>query len=141
MNNTKKISFQEVEICPNCSSRDIDHFDLKPSRFYCFNCKSYLLDIKIVKESFDCYEYFKRCAECGAIEGEWHYFGCVNEECPFCKNDLIGCDCIYQKLKNFCQPFENRQYHFYYDNLEGNDLRKLETIFKKYDRIHYLLFP
>lgn len=38
------------------------------------------------------------CRDCGAKEGQLHQLGCDMEKCPFCGNQLISCDCLYEKL-------------------------------------------
>jgi hypothetical protein len=38
------------------------------------------------------------CGDCNALEGQLHEFGCEMEQCPFCRHQLISCDCIYEKL-------------------------------------------
>lgn len=38
------------------------------------------------------------CGDCGAKEGQLHRLGCDMEKCPFCGNQLISCDCLYEKL-------------------------------------------
>jgi len=40
-----------------------------------------------------------KCGGCGAHEGACHEFGCDMERCPFCGQQLIGCDCVYKILK------------------------------------------
>lgn len=40
----------------------------------------------------------KYCHDCGVKEGEVHDYGCDNEICPFCGNQLISCRCIYSHL-------------------------------------------
>lgn len=43
-------------------------------------------------------DYSEPCA-CGAREGKLHRINCAQEECPFCHQQLLGCDCIYIILK------------------------------------------
>lgn len=38
------------------------------------------------------------CHDCGAVEGQYHQFGCDMESCPFCLNQLISCNCSYELL-------------------------------------------
>jgi hypothetical protein len=38
------------------------------------------------------------CHDCGAEEGDFHVPRCDMERCPFCKGQLITCDCRYEKL-------------------------------------------
>ena len=40
----------------------------------------------------------KRCHDCHANEGEFHVPGCDAEVCPFCREQLIGCNCAYHHL-------------------------------------------
>ena len=35
---------------------------------------------------------------CGALEGQFHEPGCDMELCPFCRGQLLGCSCVYDKL-------------------------------------------
>lgn len=42
------------------------------------------------------------CGDCGVLEGQIHEFGCDMERCPFCGNQLIICQCIYEKLGIDC---------------------------------------
>lgn len=39
-----------------------------------------------------------KCHDCGVEEGEVHWYGCEVEVCPFCGEQLIGCDCKYRAL-------------------------------------------
>jgi hypothetical protein len=39
-----------------------------------------------------------KCHDCGVKPGEFHTPGCDMEICPFCKCQLIGCDCCYEIL-------------------------------------------
>ena len=39
-----------------------------------------------------------KCGDCGCLEGELHELGCDQEECPFCGEQLISCDCMYEIL-------------------------------------------
>ena len=38
------------------------------------------------------------CHDCGVAYGDLHTFGCDMEECPFCLQQLIGCDCWHERL-------------------------------------------
>jgi len=38
------------------------------------------------------------CHNCGVEEGQIHQLGCDKERCPFCRGQLISCDCVYKKL-------------------------------------------
>ncbi len=38
------------------------------------------------------------CHDCNAEPGQFHDPGCDMEECPFCHNQLISCDCCYKLL-------------------------------------------
>lgn len=38
------------------------------------------------------------CHDCGVEVGKFHKPGCDIEECPFCHNQLISCDCCYEHL-------------------------------------------
>ncbi len=46
----------------------------------------------------------QKCHYCGAQEGEFHKPGCDMELCPFCKGQLISCNCCYKKLKIDVSP-------------------------------------
>lgn len=35
----------------------------------------------------------RKCGDCGAVAGEYHYIDCDMERCPKCKCQLISCDC------------------------------------------------
>lgn len=41
----------------------------------------------------------RTCGDCGVEEGQLHEFGCDMERCPFCGNQLISCNCVYELLK------------------------------------------
>ena len=41
----------------------------------------------------------ERCADCRTPYGKLHELFCTKELCPFCKCQLIGCDCIHTVLK------------------------------------------
>jgi hypothetical protein len=38
------------------------------------------------------------CPDCGTKEGQLHILSCDQESCPFCGNQLLSCDCRYEKL-------------------------------------------
>ena len=38
----------------------------------------------------------KSCHDCNAIRGKQHVAGCYWEECPFCRRQMISCNCIYK---------------------------------------------
>lgn len=38
------------------------------------------------------------CHDCGAKPGDFHQAGCDMEECPFCHQQLITCNCCYEQL-------------------------------------------
>lgn len=38
------------------------------------------------------------CHDCGVETGQFHERGCDVEECPFCHQALILCDCSYKHL-------------------------------------------
>ena len=40
----------------------------------------------------------KTCHNCGVETGKFHELGCDMEECPFCRGQLISCDCCYEYL-------------------------------------------
>jgi len=42
------------------------------------------------------------CHDCGVREGQIHKLNCDMESCPFCGNQLMSCDCCYEKLKLDC---------------------------------------
>ncbi len=37
----------------------------------------------------------KRCHDCGIVNGNTHHYGCDMEQCPRCKEQLIGCNCEF----------------------------------------------
>ena len=41
------------------------------------------------------------CPDCSVEEGHLHEPGCGFERCPFCGEQLISCDCVYEKLRLF----------------------------------------
>jgi len=45
-----------------------------------------------------------KCHDCYCKEGEIHEYGCDMESCPFCGQQLITCDCVYEKLNIDCSP-------------------------------------
>ena len=38
----------------------------------------------------------ERCHDCNARAGDYHMPGCDVEECPFCHEQLISCNCCYE---------------------------------------------
>ena len=38
------------------------------------------------------------CDDCGASDGQLHDLFCTRERCPFCRNQLITCDCMEEVL-------------------------------------------
>lgn len=40
----------------------------------------------------------KLCHDCEAKEGQLHDYGCDMERCPYCEQQLISCECCYEKM-------------------------------------------
>ncbi len=40
----------------------------------------------------------KTCHDCSVKENKYREVGCDWEECPFCHNQLLSCDCCYELL-------------------------------------------
>jgi hypothetical protein len=39
------------------------------------------------------------CPSCGAIPGEFHELFCNRELCPFCRDFITTCECIFEVLR------------------------------------------
>jgi len=51
-----------------------------------------------VEEQADLADWERECPDCGTEGGELHDLFCTKERCPFCGNQLIAHDCIYEVL-------------------------------------------
>jgi len=71
------------------------------------------------------------CHDCGVYEGQIHEFGCDMERCPFCGNQLISCNCLYE---------------YFGESISENGLNKQQEdkwleILERKGRVPYILFP
>jgi len=39
------------------------------------------------------------CPACGVEEGDYHFFGCLVEVCPWCEGQLSKCNCRFEQLE------------------------------------------
>lgn len=84
----------------------------------------------------------KECHDCGTLEGYLHQPGCDMERCPFCLNQLISCECVYQYLKICVDPKKpefNRQ--VYEHGLSDEHEARWSELLNKKGRIPYLNVP
>ena len=85
------------------------------------------------------------CHDCGVEEGQLHDFGCENERCPFCGNQLISCSCKYTKL-GFKYNWNKEPYcgltkEIFYNGLPPELEKKWEEILLKKGRVPYIYYP
>ena len=52
-----------------------------------------VLRVRFGQESFSKAEGTSVCSDCGVVNGQYHVFGCDNEQCPICMGELIYCGC------------------------------------------------
>jgi hypothetical protein len=50
--------------------------------------------IRYGDESYDWHADATPCHDCNAVKGEYHVDGCDVEECPVCRGQALGCECI-----------------------------------------------
>ena len=87
-----------------------------------------------------------RCGDCGAHEGQLHDIGCGMERCPFCGGQLIGCDCIYEKLELFDEEkYSIETWHLppeiYNEGVGGKLWDKWVEILNNRGRYPFIRFP
>lgn len=85
-----------------------------------------------------------RCHDCGALEGELHDFGCDCEICPFCGNQLLSCDCCYEKLGLFDGKYSETYYlppAIYRHGLTSELEKSWLDILNKKGRIPWIQYP
>lgn len=77
------------KICEHCGQVELDSDGCTVASVYC--------DGKIYKRIPYGDEAFtwphERCHDCGALQGEYHHYGCDVEECPVCGEQMIDCGC------------------------------------------------
>lgn len=86
------------------------------------------------------------CGDCGVKEGELHEYGCDMEDCPFCGDQLLGCDCMYKELNLFDETKYNKETGYlpketYYDGLNKKQELKWEKILNEKGRHTYIEYP
>jgi hypothetical protein len=74
----------------------------------------------------------KTCHDCGVTIWRTHLPGCDMEECPFCRNQLISCDCCYKYL-----GIDSSQEPVYSEGLNEEQEKQWEKILKKKGLILY----
>lgn len=78
------------------------------------------------------------CDDCDAKDGELHDLFCTRERCPFCRNQLISCDCIRTVLE--LSPEERQALDEYIDDSKEPLLSVMErwkTALNKKGRIRF----
>ncbi|MBI4671773.1 MAG: hypothetical protein HY741_08920 [Chloroflexi bacterium] len=86
------------------------------------------------------------CGDCGVREGEFHVLGCDMEDCPFCGQQLISCDCCYDLLGLFdIKKYDASTAHLppeiYKDGLTDEQAEKWEAMLNAKGRIPFILYP
>ena len=56
------------------------------------------------------------CPDCGTKAGQLHDLFCLEERCPFCGRQLVGCGCIVSVLR--LTDAEREAYEEYIDDSE-----------------------
>ena len=74
----------------------------------------------------------KKCHDCNVEKGEFHIAGCDWEECPFCGNQLISCDCCYEIL-----DIDPEKEPTYSEGLNDKQRKKWEEILETKGLIPY----
>lgn len=79
----------------------------------------------------------QKCHDCGISEGQIHHYGCDMEECPFCGEQLISCQCAYRMLY-----IDVREGTWAYENglTKEQEHQWLEKLEQK-GRIPYIVYP
>ena len=86
------------------------------------------------------------CGDCGVREGELHVLGCDMEDCPFCGQQLITCDCCYERLGLFdTEKYDETTAYLppeiYHDGLTDEQARKWQTMLNAKGRNPFILYP
>ena len=79
----------------------------------------------------------RHCHDCDVIEGGLHEPGCDMESCPFCGEQLITCNCCYEKLDISCEPGTE----VYENGLSPQDELRWAAMLQQQGRIPYILYP
>jgi hypothetical protein len=78
-----------------------------------------------------------RCHDCGVLEGEYHEPGCDMEPCPFCLQQLISCDCVYNLLKIDASPGT----WAYSNGLTDEQAEEWEKMLEKKGKVRFVVLP
>ena len=86
------------------------------------------------------------CPDCGVGEGHLHELGCDMESCPFCGEQLISCDCVYEKLELFDRHKYDESTSFlppetYTGGLTEEQESRWEEILAKEGRLPWISYP
>ncbi|HZQ06541.1 MAG TPA: hypothetical protein VFD70_08170 [Anaerolineae bacterium] len=86
------------------------------------------------------------CGDCGVREGELHILGCDMEDCPFCGQQLITCDCCYEQLglfdtATYDESTASLPSEVYHHGLTTKQAKKWEAMLNAKGRIPFILYP
>lgn len=74
----------------------------------------------------------EKCHDCNVNIGKQHLPGCDMEECPFCHQQLISCDCCYKML-----GIDSEQEPVYSQGLNEEQEMKWEKLLQEKGFIKY----
>lgn len=133
-NKSKKHTFTKCEICKKkmlkvdgCS---VDTINIEGKTFE----RIKVGDVYDLAEGIEDEEF--RCHDCNAKNGHYHHWGCDNERCPACKQQLINCQCKDVYIDIFDNVLDALKYDNNREKIKTleNKIKNMKEKIKEYEK-------
>ena len=77
-----------------------------------------------------------RCHDCNAQNGHYHHWGCDNERCPACKQQLINCECKEVYIDTFDNVLDALEYDSNKEKIKTleNKIKNMKEKIKEHEK-------